>query len=59
MKKKLAMLLFAVAILTASCNYNNYQLNDLRGYHFGKGQHYNGKYHGARYKYNWEKKVYP
>ena len=57
MKKQL-LLLAAFAMLIASCAPTvPYRHNDLRGYHFGKGHHYGGKYHGARYKYNWERKL--
>lgn len=51
------LLLICISLMASSC-YNPvpYRRNDLRGYHFGKGNHYNGKYRGARHRYNWEQK---
>lgn len=56
MKKTLLLLTACVILVMSSCATRNYRHNDLRGYHYGKGHKYSGKYHGAGYKYNWERK---
>lgn len=54
MKKDLLIILAVASLLIASCSTPR-SYGDIRGTHYGKGNHYHGKYHGARHRYNWEK----
>lgn len=53
MKQILLILLAFFTLATMSCSYeSNY--GDLRGFHYGQGNGFYGKYRGKRHRYNWE-----
>ncbi len=56
MKKLLPLLLLTVLWMSSCTVQGNYPYGDYLGrYHYGKGNHYSGKYHGSKYRYNWER----